>query len=306
MQQFSIRILFVLSLLIGLGTGATVSAEDTAKTAPVNLTIEQWVGHTFTFRELPADKQAAGYGIFKIDQATQGFDGDQSVRLPYSAYVKKQVTVTEIANFPAGNTVNEAMVYMTVNETGEKLVGRSMRQQLDSLLLTSDLSDARNQFLNKTVYPKFRELSGWSSTGETPVAPVAIKIGSPVTVIDVYPGIQSQEPIWLIVSVNNEKAILPINYSWTNTPVASWSKNPAWKSYLFTEDPRISLGWSRELWTKIENASVVEGMNKGQIMLSWGKPVSMEENNSVWIYGSKKLSFDGDVLRSISIIDASK
>ena len=302
MKIFSLRILLVLSLLLGLGTAGPVGAEAaTETTAPANVKIEQWTGHSFTFLNLPADKQSAGYEIFTENQGTQGFQGDSSVRIPYAQYVGKQVTVTGIVPFAAGYNQQEYMVHMTVNDTGEKLLGRSMRGQLEGLVLTADLTNARQQFLGKTIYPKFRELSGLYVPGTTSQA-VPTTIGGPAIVSDVYAGNSSQEPIWLIVSVNGQKAILPIAYSWTNIPSQSWTQTTPWHDAFFTEDPRISLGGSQELWNQIQTGIVQEGMNKGQVQLTWGKPIRSDSNDSVWFYGNTKLSFDGDVLHSVETL----
>jgi len=299
MRIVSLRILLVLSLLLGLGSAGPVRAEAAGETtAPANIKIEQWTGHSFTFLNLPADKQSSGYEIFTENQATQGLQGDSSARLPYAQYVGKQVTVTGIVPFAAGDNQQEYMVHMTVNGTGEKLLGRSMRGQLEGLVLTTDLTNARRQFIGKTIYPKFRELSGLYVPGTTSKA-VSTTIGSPAIVSDVYAGNQSQEPIWLIVSVNGQKAILPIAYSWTNLPSQSWTQTPPWQDALFAEDPRISLGGSQELWNQIQTGIVKEGMNKGQVQLTWGKPIRTDSNDSVWFYGTTKLSFNGDVLHSI-------
>jgi len=295
MKIVSLRILLVLSLLLGFGTASSVGAAPASESA-ANVKIEQWKGQNFTFISMPADKQGMGYEIFTEKQADQGFQGDSSVRIPYAQHVGKQVTVTDIVPFAAGGNQQEYMVHMRVNDTGEKLLGRSMRGQVAGLVKTSDLDNARQQFLGKTIYPKFRELTG--ITSQT----VAVMIGSPVTVVDVYAGNQPQEPIWLIVSVNGEKAILPINYSWTNIPIESWTRTPPWQNYLFAEDPRISLGGSYELWNQIQTGNVEEGMTKAQVRLSWGKPLRVEAQTSDWIYGTKKLSFDGDVLHSIATI----
>ena len=300
MKIISLRILLVLSLLLGFGTASSVGAEAPSETSPANLTIQQWTGHNFTFLTLAADKQAAGYEIFAKEQGEQGFQGDPSVRIPYTQHVGKQVTVTEVVPFSAGYNEQEYVVHMTVNETGEKLIGRSMRGQVASLVLTSDLDNARQQFLGKTIYPKFRQLSGTMDES------VSTKIGGPATVVDVYTGNQTQEPIWLIVSVNGEKAVLPINYSWTNMPLQSWEPTSAWQDALFMQDPRMTLGGSPAVWNQIETGNVEESMTKGQVSLSWGKPVSIEQNDSIWIYGSKKLSFNGDVLHSIETLAASE
>lgn len=300
-KLFNLCILLALGVLISFGTVGYTWAEPSNGTPSVNLTPKQWIGHTFTFLAMPADDQSAGYSIFTTDQASRGFEGDQSVRIPYAQHAGKQVTVTEVIPYPAGPTQQEFMVYMKVNDTGEKLVGRTVRGQLEGLVLTADLTNAKKQFLGKTIYPKFRELDGVYIPGEAPKS-VPIPIGSPVTVVDVYPGNNSLEPIWLVVSFNGEKAVLPIAYSWTNIPVNSWTDTSPWQNVLFTEDPRQVLGWSHSLWYQIENGTVEEGMTKGQVMLSWGKPQRSEANDSIWIYGNKKLSFSGDVVNSVETV----
>ena len=294
MKNISLRILLVLSLLLGFGTVGTVGAEA------ASVQIEQWTGNSFTFLPL-SSAQNIGYEIFTEENADQGFQGNQSVRIPYAQYVGKQVTMNEVVPFTDNDNKKDYIVHMTVNDTGEKLVGRSMRGQLAGLVLTDDLINARQQFLGKTVYPKFRELPGLYVAGAI-AQPVAIKIGGPVTVVDVYAGDQSQEPINLVVSVNEQKAILPIAYSWTNSPVQPWAQKAPWENALFMDNPRNGLMGSNELWNKIETGVVEENMTKEQVNLSWGKPFSIESNDSVWIYGTKKLSFEGDVLHSIETI----
>lgn len=299
MKLFSLRILLVLSLLIGFGTVSSVGVE--AASGPENVKIQNWKGHNFTFLPLSAI-QNPGYEIFTEEQGAQGFQGDRSVRIPYTSHVGKEVTINNVVAAEVIDKQQEYVVHMTVNDTGEKLVGHSMRGQLAGLVLTSDLINAREQFLGKTVYPKFRELSGLYVPDAPMPAAVALKIGSPVTVVDVYAGSQSQEPIWLVVSVDGQKAVLPITYSLTNSPIKTWEQDAPWKDALFMEDPRSSLGGSQAVWTQIETGNIENGMTKAQVHLSWGKPARVDKNRSVWIYGTQKLTFDGDELHSIEAL----
>ncbi len=298
MKRFFCCMVLVMCMLLGLGSDAA-KAGASADGASQNLKIQQWKGQSFTFMSLPDDKQAAGYSIFKVENASRGFQGDVSVRIPYNTHVGKQVVITEVVAFDAGYGLKEYMVYMNVIDSGEKLVARSMRSQVNGLVLTADLKNARKHFLGKTVYSKLRELPGLA-TSENPM-PQAVKvgIGAPVVVADVYPGIQIQDPIWLVVTANGQKAILPMNYSWTNMPQVFWNDRPAWQDDLFLEDPHKTFNWSSDMWKQIETASVTVGMLKEQVRLSWGEATDMEQDGFVWIYGDKKLTFNGDVLISI-------
>lgn len=296
MKQLTLRLFLAASLiLIGI-TGTAAAAADSVPA--VNLTTSQWVGHNFVFLSLPADKQAEGYGIFAADQAVRGFQEDRSVRLPYLQHVGRLVAVTDVTAYTAGDGNFDYVISMTEIDTGQKLVGRTFRGSLEGLALAEDIENARRQFLGKTIYPKKRSLNVASAQSG---GSVTIKIGAAVTVTDVYAGMQSREPVWLIVSVNGQKAILPIAYTWTNQTVNTWTQNPPWQSALFMDDPRVSLGWSAALWDNIDSGSVLEGMTQEQVRLSWGPPQRVDEGASgpVWYYGTQVLKFTGDTLTSI-------
>ncbi|MFA6849824.1 MAG: hypothetical protein WCS30_05670 [Selenomonadaceae bacterium] len=289
MKQFGLRILLMLSLIIGTGA-ASAFAQNASDNDPVNLTIEQFSGNDFTFLNLPSDQKTVGYEIFTVKQAEAW---DRSYPSDFSGHVGKEVTVTKTVWVPEQK---EYLVYMTVNDTGEKLAEPTRNGQLASLVLSDDLAKAKEKFLGKTVYPKVRGLIGLNSAVKTPIL-----IGSPVDVVDVIAGTNAQTPISLIVKVNGEQAVLPIAYSWTNLPAASWSNTAAWKESLFLKNPRKHLGWSRSVWENVDKANVVEGMTKDQVLLSWGKPNFTEDNGTVWTYGRKILTFSEDKVKSIEV-----
>lgn len=300
MKQFCLRLLLTASLLIAGFTGIAGAAAPVDSS--VNLTPTQWVGHNFVFLALPSDQQIEGYGIFSASQAAQGFQGDRSVRLPYLPNVGRTVTVTDVSAYTTGDGTYDYVVAMTEMGTGYQFVGRTIRGVLEGIAPVEDIVKAREQFLGKTIYPKSRslELVNYQPGGMNQKS-MTIKIGSAVTVTDVQAGIQSREPIWLIVSANGQQALLPIAYSWTNQPVNSWEQSPPWQALLFMDNPRNSLGWSTDLWDKIESGTVQEGMTKDQVSLSWGQPNRVD--GAVWFYGTKVLNFAGDQLISIKSVE---
>lgn len=295
------RYILVMLLMVFMEFGMPVG-EAAADNVVPNLSPEQWVGQTFLFHPLPKDRQEAGYQIFKIADADRGWTGERSVRLPYNEHVFKQVRITEVIKFPAGTGYTEYIVYMTEKNTGMKLVGRTMRGQLEGLMLEADLKQARSQLLGKHIYIRERVLRLEDSlAGVTTPQVVSVKIGSAIKVVDIYAGIRTDEPIWLVVLVDGKRAIVPIAYSWSNINVSIWKQTPAWQDDFFTEDPRATFGWSKEVWDKIDAGLVDEGMSKKQVELSWGFPLSISEKpdgsgNSVWSYGSSVLTFKGDTL----------
>ena len=120
---------------------------------------------------------------------------------------------------------------------------------------------------------------------------VPIRIASPVTVTDVYIGEQVETPIWLVVTAGEQKAILPIAYSWTNMPPNFWQSTAPWQDELFQQDPRVELGDDPVVWNKIQNGIVEPGMTKAQVKLSWGSPVRGTDADDTWLYGTYKLTF---------------
>jgi hypothetical protein len=290
MKQFGLRILLMLALIIGTQGATSTFAKTSSDNDPVNLTVEQFSGNNFTFLNLPSDQQTVGYEIFTVKQAEAW---DRSYPSDFAGHVGKEVTVNKTVWIPEQK---EYLVYMTVNDTGEKLAEPTRNGQLESLVLSDDLAKAKEKFLGKTIYPKARGLIGLNSAVKTPIL-----IGSPVEVVDVTAGTKAQTPISLIVKVNGEQAVLPIAYSWTNLPVASWSNKAAWKEFLFQKNPRKNLGWSRSVWENVDKANVVEGMTKDQVLLSWGKPNLTQDNDTVWTYGRKILTFSEDKVQSIEI-----
>ena len=309
MIQYSLRIMLIISALLVWGMIGSAGAEVSPEMPSLNLTPEQWVGHNFLFLDLAADKRAEGYEIYMEDQAKRGFQGDLSARISYAEHVGKQVTVTDVIRYSAGEYREDYVIYLKENETGKKLVGRTMSGQLEGLVLEADLLKARQQFMGKTVYVKKRILEGAYDPHANMTPPAVIsRIGSAVQVVDVYTGVRAVEPIWLIVLVNGQKAILPIVYSWTNMPVNAWTDNPPWQEELFTEEQHAKLGWSEALWQQIEAGVVQEGMTKEQVRLSWGPPAFIDNNacgpnKAVWNYGTRVLSFSGDNLAFMETVE---
>lgn len=296
----TILLLSVLLLTICGLTGFSAKAISSP-----NLTPRQWVGQTFLFHALPADRQEEGYEIFQTAAADRGWAGDRSARLPYAGHVYKRVLVTAVVDFPAGTGQTEYLVYMTERNTGMKLVGRTMRGQLDGLLLEADLNQARHQFLGKKIYMKQRFLQVEDTGGETRGIPV--KVGSEAQVVDVYAGIRTDEPIWLIVLLDGKRAIVPIAYSWSNSRTADWKQTQPWQDKLFTSDPRSRSGWAQTVWDQIDAGMVDTGMTQEQVALTWGAPDDKMESPAgngkvVWIYGSSRLTFSDDYLESIETV----
>ncbi|SEO95520.1 hypothetical protein [Propionispora vibrioides] len=308
MKRVTLFFLVLVSMILCIGFSTVAWAQASLLANSPNLTPDQWVGQRFVFLALPADKQSEGYEIFPEEQAEQGFAGDTSVRLPYKSFEGKVMTVSAVVPYLAGDQQYEYMVHFKDDKTGKTFLGRTMRGQLEGVVPEADLSKARQQLLGKTIYLKQRMLQGMydPQAGEAAAA-VPVKLGEAAQVLDVYTGLRANEPIWLIIQVHGQKAVLPIAYSWTNQPVTAWTEQSPWQAALFLENPRTTLGWSDEIWNQLDAGTVEPGMTKEQVLLSWGAPVSVDEKTNgteqaIWNYSSKMLTFQQDVLQAVKDI----
>ncbi|MDR3589880.1 MAG: hypothetical protein P4N41_09505 [Negativicutes bacterium] len=295
-----LRLILAIGLMLAGFSGSALAEEAGPPSA--NLPVESWVGQSFVFLALPADKQDDGYDIYAEDQAARGWQGDQAGRIPYAAHVAKQVTIIRVV--ATADPVFDYIVHMEERETGMKLAGRTIRGQLEGLAPARDRENARQQFVGRTIYTKRTTLIGVADPATNPgPLSLTVPLGTPILVTDVWDGIQSAEPVWLVVSVHGQKAVLPIAYSWTNQPANSWSAGLPWQQVLFLEDPRQQAGWSQEVWNSVVAGEVKKGMTKEQVRLSWGNPSRTDETSpggSRWFYGNTWLDFTGEVVAAVN------
>lgn len=305
----NLRILCLIALFLLFGVNSLFAATQAA--APENLTIDQWVGQKFVFLALPNDRQSEGYEIYPEELAERGFSGDRSVNIAYKDYFAKQVTVTDVVRIT--DTPYDYVVHLREAKSGQKLIGRTFRGQLEGLALIDDREKARKKFVGKTIYALSRTLQSLEPGNDTmPEKAINISPGTPLQVIDIWDGMQSSYPIWLVVLINGHKAVLPIAYSWTNQPGYAWTTSPPWQDYISLEDPGKLTKSYAELQSFLESGTIKEGMTQYQVRLIWGPPSSIEKaiidgsEQILWTYGNQKLKFSGDRLVSIEIMTASE
>ncbi len=291
--------LLLVSLFVLLPTNPVFAEGQTVPQE--SLTPDQWVGQTFVFLAMPANKQKEGYEIYPEKMAQRGFAGDPAADLPYANYFSKQVVITDAIRIT--DTPYDYVIHMKVKSTGEKLVSRTFRGQLEGLGYLADREKARKQFVGKTIYSLHPALENIvQDTGsylkEMPLLP----IGTPMEVIDVWDGMQSSLPVWLVARVNGSKVAIPMAYSWTNLPRNVWNGLPPWQDTFSLEDPRKKIGDSPELWNLIQSRNIKPGMTQYEVRISWGAPNRIETvtvdglEETVWTYGDQRLRFSGDRL----------
>jgi hypothetical protein len=158
--------------------------------------------------------------------------------------------------------------------------------------------------LGKTVWTKGARINTYDAENDK-YGEVKTSIGDPLKVVDVWWGMDSIRPIWLIVETKDkEKGYLDVAFSWTNIYRDWWKSYRPWEDTFFETDPK-QLGWPDEVWIKIRDGKVTVGMTKPQVILSWRRPDKINETLSetgsqeTWVYGDQSLYFEGNALKAI-------
>ncbi len=264
---------------------------------PNNVPIEQWQGKQFLILNLSKEAQAQGFSNI--------YFANSGKALPAS-YALRQVTVNDVAaiNDPAFNY----KVYMTDNSTGEQYVGMAMRGAVDGLAPIGDMQKARDVFVGGTVYARSTSVlsAGQGANWSNPDYLNSV-FGQAMKVVDVWPGMQSSMPFYLVVELNGKKGVVPFSYSWTNIQTNQWQDYPAWSQSFFVRNPANFTDWSTSVLKQINNGEANLGMTEQQIYYSWGPAQSVMDaigsNGKVYTimdYGNQKLTFLNNKLVKIS------
>lgn len=154
----------------------------------------------------------------------------------------------------------------------------------DGLILASEIEPARNRWKGKALWYRRDYLPREEKRTEN----MAIKPWSKVTVIDVQPSDTTDDPIrFLLQTEDGRRGSFDVMLSGTTTSQGMrlfgyW----AFESNFLEADPRQLCPHSTETWQQIENKVVAIGMNKEQVLLSWGDPKDIKTTTTAEARGS--------------------
>ena len=253
---------------------------------PVNVPITEWTGKQFFILALSADNEAQGY--------TDLVFANSEKRLPHN-YAGRRIVVDKVV--PIAQSTHDYEVFFTDVKTGEKYVGLSMRESIPSIGYVADLDKVKKFFVDRTVYARTTSLLGVDSSIFRPTPnTVTVNFGQPMKVVDVWEGMASENPFYLVVEVNGERAAVSFAYSLTNQPINTWSKFPVWANNFFIVNPLSFPHWSQATLNKINNGEVEVGMDIVQVYYSWGKPQKVEDAVDENGNAVKKATYDKQIL----------
>jgi len=203
---------------------------------------------------------------------------------------------------------DEWLVSFSQNRTNLSMFGKTHKGAIEGIACIDDLDKAAAQWTGRVVYSRRRFIDTYDSVVGT-FGTVKVNIQDRLTVTGVRWGTTPlpPKPVWLCVSTNEkETGIVPICQTWTNVMLdkVNADGNP-WDEDLFEKNPMEIYSWDSSIWKAINSHTIVSGMSKEQVRVSWGQPQRVTTDaakqlcDEQWLYGSQFLCLDHDTVTSV-------
>jgi hypothetical protein len=301
MKKIMFRICLVLVLLVGVfapfvsSENPYILEDSIGKRIPTPqqeykpfdyIPIENWVGHKFLI--LPSISKKGEH---------LGFRDSNGAHPSKAEIVGKICTVTKVT----GERFKE--VTFKMDDSGEIYIANAYNDTINDIVLLADLENARSKWLGKTLWFVDTEIKTFDSDTND-YGSIAVKRNSPLKVVNIVAGWDSDAPIWFILqTLSGEEGFINIHVSDTNVS-ESFRDICRFEDYFLEEDPRKTYKWDEKIWSAIDKGEVFLGMTKQQVIMSWGKPerinrtVISSSTSEQWVYGRVYLYFDNGILTS--------
>jgi hypothetical protein len=288
----------------GSSAGAGNAGSDSALALPVR----QWPGKKFIVLDKPKLFRKFGYELYLTkDLSTAVKHIDTSIEtdkhhLRYDRCRGKTVTVTEVEP-----VADEWIVGFSQEGIGPPLYAKTHKGAVEGIAYAEDLDKAAAQWIGRTVYSRRRFIDTYDS-GNGTFGTLKVNIQDRLKVTAVRWGTTPlpPKPLWLCVTTKDKEAgFIPLLQSWTNVMTDKISGPSPWAEDIFEKNPQEIYSWDSSTWNAINSHTIVSGMNKEQVRVSWGQPHRIMTDTvkqrcvEQWMYGNQFLCFDHDTVTSI-------
>jgi hypothetical protein len=299
----------ILQSSVHRGESSTVPSLPVDSVKPVSPA--QWMGKKFILLAKPKMFQSFGYELYltkNLSAANTGIDSTIETKnhhVRYNRFCNKIISVTAVEPL-----AQEFLITFTVDNYGHKLFAKTHKQAIEGIADLGDLDKAAKQWVGKTVYARGRLINTYDSASGS-FGTVKISIQQPLKVNSVSWGTTPlpPKPVWLCVSTPGSdpvSGILPVYESWTNVMADKVKTENAWEEDVFEKNPsQLYPAWDSLTWKAINAHTIVSGMSKEQVRISWGTPhhVTMDTIKAhckeQWIFGNQFLCFENDTVAMI-------
>jgi hypothetical protein len=185
--------------------------------------------------------------------------------------------------------------------------GKTRKGAIEGIASADELNLASRKWVGKTVYSRRRFIDTYDSVAGA-YGTIKVRIQDKLKVTGVSWGLTPLPPktVWLeIETPAGEKGFIPICMSWTNVMADKTLPGPPWQEELLEKDPTEVYKWDSLTWNAVNSHTVVSGMTKEQVVVSWGRPHKVTADTSrlacpeQWLYGSQYLCFSRDSVIAI-------
>jgi hypothetical protein len=289
---------------VAVAPATPLHSTDSALFVPV----PHWVNRKFTVLRKQKLFQQFGYELYlSKDLASSKMPIDTSLETPKRHLRSDKaagMTLVAIAVEPAGD---EYLISFRMSRIGRTVFGKTHKGAIEGIANLTDLDNAAKRWTGTFVYSRRRFIDTYDSiTGVYGTVKVRVQDKLKVTGISWGLTPLPPNPLWLAVETPaKEKGFIPIAMSWTNTIADKVRQEPPWTEDLFEANPMDLYKWDSLTWNAINNHTIVSGMTKEQVAVSWGRPHTMTADTSrracpeQWLYGSQYLCFDHDTVISV-------
>ena len=272
----------------------------------------QWIGKKFILLAKPKMFQSLGYELYltkNLSAANTGIDSNIETKnhhVRYNRFCNKIISVISVEPL-----AQEFLITFTVDNDGHKLFAKTHKQAIEGIADLGDLDKAAKQWIGKTVYARGRLINTYDSVSSS-FSTVKITVQQPLKVTSVSWGTSPlpPKPVWLCVStiINNNQVsgILPVFESWTNVMTDKVKTGNAWEDDIFEKNPlELYPVWDSLTWKAINAQTIVSGMTKEQVRISWGMPNIVTTDTTKahcreqWCFGNQILCFENDTVAKI-------
>jgi hypothetical protein len=242
--------------------------------------------------------RALGAGTAPLDTSVE--TPARRIRCDKFAHAILSVSAVE----PAGT---EYLVSFVQDETGKTIYGKTRKGAIEGIACAGDIDSATRRWVGKTIFSH----RGFINTYDTITGSYGkfdVKIQDKLTVTSVSWGLTPipPQPLWLRVETPAATTgFIPISESWTNVVADQVMPQQPWSEDIFESNPADVFKWDSLMWNAVNRHTIVSGMSKEQVTMSWGRPHSTRADTSrgacslQWLYGSQYVRFDHDTVVSI-------
>jgi hypothetical protein len=167
------------------------------------------------------------------------------------------------------------------------------------MVLLKDFEAACDRWRGQPVFSSKGVIS--SAGSNCNLSSVKVRRSDSLKVYDVRYGLSPLpvNPIWLMVKTNNGvEGFIPVRYSWSNVMLDQVYEGLPWADDILEFNPMKRYNWDPVSWELIENHRVTIGMERDQVLMSWGRPGQKSDTTingsklQCWIYPAQKLYFN--------------